>query len=88
MYILYCKCTGINSHLKFIKKTSKHEAILELHHVGRSNPEIVKLTKAPKSTIRDTVNCYLKLGTSEDCPSCGRPQSACAVRISGPSERG
>ena len=52
---------------------SKHEAILELHHMGRSNPKIVKLTKVPKSTIRDTVNCYLELGTSEDHPRCGRP---------------
>ena len=52
---------------------SKHEAILELHHTGRSNPKIVKLTKASKSTVRDTVNCYLELETLEDCPKCGRP---------------
>ena len=57
---------------------SKHEVILELHHTGRSNPKIVKLIKAPKSTIRD--NHYLELGTSEDCPRCGRPQSACTVK--------
>ena len=35
---------------------SKCEAILELHHEGRSNPETVKFTKAPKSTVRDTAN--------------------------------
>ena len=78
--ILYCRCTGISFHLKFIKKMSKCEAILELHHAGRSNPKIVKLTKALKSAVRDTVNCYLELGTSKDCPRCGRPQSAHTVK--------
>ena len=56
MCILYCRCTGISFHLKFVKKMSKRKAILELHRAGRSNPEIVKLTKASKSTIRDTVH--------------------------------
>ena len=59
---------------------SKCEAILELHCAGRSNPKIVKLTKVPKSTVRDTVNHYLELGTSEDHARCGRPQSACAFK--------
>ena len=66
---------------------SKCEAILELHRTGRSNPEILKLTKAPKSIISDTVNHYLKLGTSEDHPRCGRPVIT-QLRISGPSEKG
>ena len=56
---------------------SKCEAILKLHCTGRSNLEIVKLTKAPKLTVRDTVICYLELGTSEDHPRYGKPQSAC-----------
>ena len=51
---------------------SKFEAILKLHCTGRSNLEIVKLTKASKSMVRDTVNCFFELGTSEDHPRCGR----------------
>ena len=59
---------------------SKCKTILELHCAGTSNPKIVKLTKAPKLTVRDRVNCYLELGTSEDHLRCGRPKSACTIK--------
>ena len=41
---------------------SQREAIIQLHCAGKTNPEIVKLLKAPKSTVRDAVKRYQELG--------------------------
>ena len=55
---------------------SQREAIIQLHCAGKSNPEIVKLLKAPKSTVRDAVKRYNELGTTNDRHRCGRPRTA------------
>ena len=34
---------------------SKRAAIIQLHRVGHSNSKIMKLLKAPKSTVHDTI---------------------------------
>ena len=58
-------------------KMSQREAIIYLHCVGKTNRKIVKLLKAPKLTVCDTVNHYKKLGTSDDQPKCGHSQTSC-----------
>jgi len=55
---------------------SQREAIIQLHCAGKTNPEIVKVLKAPKSTVRDAVKRYQELGTTGDRPRCGRPRTA------------
>ena len=42
---------------------SKRAAIIQLHHVGHSNSKIMKLLKAPKSTVCDTILHFQELGT-------------------------
>ena len=56
---------------------SQRNAIIQHFCMGKTNPEIVKILKAPKSTVRDAINQYEKLGTSDDCPKSGQPQTAC-----------
>ena len=56
---------------------SQRKAIIQLFCAGKTNPEIVKILKAPKSTVRDAVNLYKELGTSDDCLKSGQPQTAC-----------
>ena len=56
---------------------SKRAAIIQLHRAGHSNSKIMKLLKAPKSTVRDTILRFQKLGTMEDQDRSGRPRSAC-----------
>ena len=55
---------------------SQQKAIIQLFCSGKTNPEIVKILKAPKSTVRDAVNQYKELGTSDDRPKNGQPQTA------------
>ena len=55
---------------------SKRAAIIQLHRAGHSNSKIMKLLKAPKSTVRDTILRFQELGTMEDRDRSGRPQSA------------
>ena len=52
---------------------SKRAAIIQLHRAGHSNSKIMKLLKAPKSTVRDTILCFQELGTMEDQDRSGRP---------------
>ena len=52
---------------------AKHAAIIELHHMGKTNSEIVKLLKAARSTVYYTVTRFRELKSTEDCPQCGRP---------------
>ena len=56
---------------------SKRAAIIQLHRVGHSNSKIMKLLKAPKSTVRDTILRFQELGTMEDRDRSGRPRFAC-----------
>ena len=56
-----------------VLKTSLCEAIVQLHCTGKTNQEIVKLLKAPKSTVWDAVIRYKELGTTGDQPRVGRP---------------
>ena len=55
---------------------SQQKAIIQLFCAGKTNLEIVKILKAPKSTVRDAANQYKKLGTSDVCPKNGQPQTA------------
>ena len=55
--------------------SAKCAAIIELHCMGKTNSEIVKLLKAARSTVYYTVTRFQKLKSTEDCPQCGRPQS-------------
>ena len=45
-------------------KMSQHKAIIYLLCMGKTNPEIVKLLKAPKSTVQDAVNT---IGCKSEC---------------------
>ena len=54
----------------------KCAAIIELYHAGKTNSEIVKLLKAPRSTIYHTVSRFKELQTTKDCPQSERPQSS------------
>ena len=49
-------------------------AIIQLHCAGKTNPQIVKLLKAAKLTVRDAVMRYKELGTCSYKPRCGRPE--------------
>ena len=55
---------------------SQRKVIIQPFFAGKTNPEIVKILKAPKSTVRDVVNQYKKLGTSDDRPKSGTPRTA------------
>ena len=57
-------------------KMSQQKAIIQLFCAGKTNPEIVKILKAPKSTVWDAVNQYQELETSDDCPKSGQPRTA------------
>ena len=55
----------------------QQKAIIQLFCEGKTNPEIVKILKASKSRVRDAVNQYKKLRTSDNRPKSGKPQTAC-----------
>lgn len=55
---------------------AKREAIIELHRAGKKNSEIVKLIKAPRSTVYHTVKRFNELGNAADRPRSGRPRTA------------
>ena len=44
-----------------------YAAIIELYHTGKTNSEIVKLLKAPRSTVYCTVRRFQELKSIEDC---------------------
>ena len=68
---------------------SKREAIIELYRAGTSALKIIKLLKAPKSTVYDAVKRYEELGNAKDRPKSGRPRTACTkANIKGVRERG
>ena len=56
--------------------SDKRAAIIELHRAGKTNSEIVKLLKAPRSTVYHTVSRFKKLQNTKDCPQSGRPRSS------------
>ena len=56
--------------------SAKHAAIIELHHAGKTNSEIVKLLKAARSTVYYIVTRFRELKSTEDHPQCGRPRSS------------
>ena len=55
---------------------SQRDAIIQLHCAGKTNPEIIKLLKAPRSTVWKVVKRYQDLGTASDRPRSGRPRTA------------
>ena len=56
--------------------SDKRAAIIELHRAGKTNSEIVKLLKAPRSTVYHTVSRCKELQSTEDRPQNGRPRSS------------
>ena len=52
--------------------SDKHAAIIELHCTGKTNSEIVKLLKAPRSTVYHMVSRFKELQSAEDRPRSGR----------------
>ena len=48
--------------------SNKRAAIIELHRVGKTEPEIVKLLKASRSTVYYTVRRFQELKSTEDRP--------------------
>ena len=54
---------------------TKHDAIIELYHVGTPIPKIIKQLKVPKFTVYDTVRRYKELGKTKNRPKRGRPRS-------------
>ena len=55
---------------------SQRQAIIQLHCTGKTNPQIVKLVKVAKVTVRDDVMRYKEFGTCSDRPRCGCPRTA------------
>ena len=56
--------------------SDKRAAIIELHRAGKTNSEIVKLLKAPRSTVYHTVSRCKELQSTKDRPRNGRPRSS------------
>ena len=56
--------------------SGKRAAIIELHRSGKTHSEIVKLLKAPRSTVYLTLSRYRELGSTKDRPRSGRPRSS------------
>jgi len=56
--------------------SDKRAAIIELHRAGKTNSEIVKLLKAPRSTVYNTVGRFKELQSTDDRPRSGRPRSS------------
>ena len=48
--------------------SDKCAAIIELHRAGKTNSEIVKLIKAPGSTVYHTVSRFKELQSTKDRP--------------------
>ena len=56
--------------------SDKLAAIIQLHHAGKTNSDIVKLLKAPRSTAYHTVSRFKELQSTKDRSLSGRPQSS------------
>ena len=54
--------------------TVKRAAIIELYRAGKTNSEIIKLLKAPRSTAYYTVTRFRALKSIEDYPRSGKPR--------------
>ena len=55
--------------------SNKRAAIIELHHTGKTNSEIVKLLKAPRTTVYHVVSRFKKLQSTGDRSQSRRPRS-------------
>ena len=55
--------------------SDKRAAIIELYRAGKTNSEILKFLKAPRSTVYHTVRRCKELQSTEDRPRSGRPRS-------------
>ena len=56
--------------------SDKRAAIIELYRAGKTNSEILKLLKAPRSTVYHTISRCKELQSTEDRPRSGRPRSS------------
>ena len=54
--------------------SAKRAAIIELHRIGKTNSEIMKLLKAARSTVYYTVMRFQELKSTEDRRRCVRRQ--------------
>ena len=59
----------------------KRAATIELHRAGKTNSKIIKLLKAPTSTVYHTINRFKELKNTEDRPQSGRPQTSRTQRL-------
>ena len=66
---------------------SQRKAIIQLFCAGKTNPEIVKILKAPKLTVRDAVNQCKKLDTSDDRFKSGQQRTRTPTKIKAIWER-
>ena len=61
--------------------SDKRAAIIELHRTEKTNSEIAKLFKAPRSTVYHMVSRFKELQSTKDRPRSGRPQSSWTPKI-------
>ena len=65
---------------QFASMSNKDAAIIELHRCF-TNSEIIKLLKAPKSTVYLIVNRFKELNSTENCPRIGRPRTSRTTKV-------
>ena len=68
--------SGLNSFNCSFVNMNQRQANTQCHCVGKTNPQMVRLLKAAKSTVRDAVKRFKELETCSDRPRCGRPRTA------------
>ena len=61
--------------------SDKRAAIIQLHRAGKTNSEILKLLKAPRSTVYHTVSRFKELQSTDDRPRSGRPRSSRTPKV-------
>lgn len=61
--------------------SDKRAAIIQLHRAGKTNSEIVKLLKVPRSTVYHTVSRFKELQSTDDRPRSGRPRSSRTPKV-------
>ena len=69
--LLYCQNRSSS-----YRRVAQRETITELHRVGKKMSEIVKLNKAPESTLYHSILSFKVLGNASDCPRSERPRTS------------
>ena len=66
---------------QFASMSDRRAAIIKLHRTGKTNSEIIKLLKAPKSTVCHTVNRFKELNSNEDRLQSSRPRNSRTSKV-------